>query len=685
MKKLLPFFLISIFKISNGQSPLVKQWDHRYGGPLNDFFQVLLQTDDGGFLLCGSSNSNTGGDKTDPNNGPPDYWVVKTDSLGLIQWDGDYGGLSNDWFTAAIKTLDGGYLLGGYSSSGVGGDKTQPSWAPGPDYWVVKIDSSGMKQWDKAFGGTGDDELSCLLQTNDGGYLIGGTSKSGNNGDKTQAGWGSSDYWIIKTDASGNKLWDKTFGGSGADQLFSFYQTLDNGFILGGSSNSNISGIKTQPLWGGYDFWLIKSDSAGNLQWDANIGGLADDYLKCVLQESGGGYVLGGISSSGTGGDKSSPNHDTTLNTFDYWLVKTDAAANVQWERSYGAAGNEDECGNVVKLTDGGYLVTGTSYSQAGGDKSENNLGIEQIWTIKTDSSGNKQWDRTMLTVCIFDDEVGVGLQGTEGAFIFAGYTDADIGGDKSESSRGAYDYWIIKFLDTTWVSNGAWLASSDTIFCGKQCIDFYDMSTNNPSSWQWFFPGGSPSSSVAQNPSGICYNSFGSFDVTLIACNGSACDTFFLPGFINELQNPPVPVVTISADTLYSTAAYAYQWYYNAAAIPGATGQYYVFQQSGNYFVITTDSNGCASASVAVVTGMEELDDQGIVIIPNPSDGNILLSGVKPESVISIFDLTGQLLLEERTVIQQQTLRLDLPDGIYFLGITNSHTVIKRKIIIKN
>jgi hypothetical protein len=229
-------------------------------------------------------------------------------------------------------------------------------------------------------------------------------------------------------------------------------------------------------------------------------------------------------------------------------------------------------------------------------------------------------------------------------------------------------------------------LSCTDSSFCGKQCIDFFDLSTNNPTSWQWLFPGADSTSSNQQNPVGICYSSFGTFDVTLIACNSAGCDTLTIPGLINEYTSPPVPVITFSEDTLVSSQAFSYQWYFNSAPIPGATDQYYVFQQMGTYFVIVTDSNGCASSSASLVlaTGINEANDQSVIVYPNPSDGNFMLTRLPVHSEIRIFDITGRIIYADRYAHPEMKLHLKANDGIYFLEIEGINGILRKKIIIK-
>ncbi len=150
----------------------------------------------------GWSWSGRSGDKTQPTKGDNDYWIIKTDARGVSQWDADFGGSSNDYLTPVEQTADGGYILGGYSSSPVSGDKTQATQG-GTDYWIVKTDANGKKQWDADFGGSDFDFLSDLKQTKDGGYILGGYSSSNTSGNKTQDSKGLNDYWIVKTNPDG--------------------------------------------------------------------------------------------------------------------------------------------------------------------------------------------------------------------------------------------------------------------------------------------------------------------------------------------------------------------------------------------------------------------------------------------------------------------------------------------------
>jgi hypothetical protein len=449
MKKqfLLIIFIFSFLQQSFSQNPLVKQWDKRFGGTDDDWLFFFTQTSDGGYILAGNSWSNISGDKTQNIWGSHDYWIVKTDSLGNKQWDKDFGGTDEDWLNSVQQTVDGGYILGGYSTSDSSGDKTQNAWGFN-DYWIVKTDSLSNKQWDKDFGGANLEDLSSIRQTADGGFILGGASNSNISGDKTQNSWGMFDYWIVKTDSLGNKQWDKDFGGTDDDWLFSVQQTADGGYILGGYSKSNIGGDKTQNTWGSEDYWIVKTDSLGNKQWDKNFGGTFLDLLVSIQQTADGGYILGGWSNSNSNGDKTQNSYGSE----DYWIVKTDSLGNKQWDKTFGGTTDEDDFGNITQTADGGYLIAGCSYSNIGGVKTENNLGIEQAWIVKTDSLGIMQWDKTILTSG--HDEHGLAIQTKDGCYAVGNTTNGGIGGYKTQSNWDPnnfyYDYWIVKFCDTT-------------------------------------------------------------------------------------------------------------------------------------------------------------------------------------------------------------------------------------------
>ncbi len=421
------------------------EWQNTLGGSLDDRLYSVHQTIDGGYILGGYSSSSISVDKTENYLGGFDYWIVKTDAVGNIQWQNTIGGSATDYLHSIKQTYDGGYILGGSSYSGISGDKTEnPVITVGwRDYWIVKTDSIGNIQWQNTIGGSNDDILNTIQQTFDGGYILGGWSHSNNSGDKTEIGFGLYDYWIVKVDGVGNIQWENTIGGNDYDWLRSIVQTSDGGYILGGSSLSNISGDKIENS-ANADYWILKIDSIGDIQWQKTIGGVQSDQLYSIQQTTDGGYILGGFSDSPISGDKTGDVIGSS-GYYDFWIVKTDGAGNVQWQNTIGGS-KYDRLFSMQQTADGGYILGGTSESNISGNKTELNLGDTDYWIVKTDSMGNIQWENTIGGGN--SDELNSIEQTSDGGYIIGGYTLSDISGDKTENCLGYSDYWIIKLTD---------------------------------------------------------------------------------------------------------------------------------------------------------------------------------------------------------------------------------------------
>ncbi len=671
---------------SFSQNPLVKQWDKRFGGTFGDFLFAMEKTTDSGIILGGASSSNANGDKTQPQWGGGDYWIVKLDSSGNKQWDKDFGGTGSEALFCIRQTSDNGFILGGISSSGIGGNKTQPSWGNW-DYWIVKTDSLGNLQWEKDFGGTNVDELHSIEQTSDHGYILGGFSKSGISGDKTEdnknPGGNTTDYWIIKIDSLGNKEWDKDFGGLNADDLIQIHQTKDKGYILGGTSSSLIGADKTQPSWGYNDYWIVKTDSLGIKQWDKDFGGADYEGLFALELTLDRGFIMGGFSRSGISGDKS----QDTIGGYDYWVVKIDSLGNKQWDKDYGGTDYDEMIGNINLTSDSGYLFAGTSYSPISGDKTEANLGPEQGWIIKTDSLGNKQWDKTLHTNSSVDDEITLVSETSIGCFTMAVETAGTIGGDKSQPSWGVDDYWIIKFCDLPTIN----ISTATPNLCPGTCTDFVNLSFN-ATSYQWFFPGATPSTSTATNPTNICYQNSGSYNVQLIATNTNGSDTLLLSNYITVYPAPAPQAIAQSGDTLFANAGAAtYQWFFNTTIINGATNYFYVAPQSGDYNLVCTDANGCeVEAAVFNIIASTQFEVSGLrfEVYPNPVVDKCTIHNaqftIRTAVTITIYNMLGTAVQQEASGKRPETV-LDvsaLSKGMYYLEVTAGDKIFRSKFV---
>lgn len=223
-----------------------KQWDQSYGTADGETLKSMVPTTDGGFLLVGQVGTSV--------------WMVKIDAKGNRVWDKTLQSNAASYnysLEDAVATADGGFLVGSTSNAPIGGDKSQVS-KGNRDYWIVKVDASGNKRWDKTIGTSGPDYLSSLAATPDGGYLLGGVTSDWNDGDKTESSRGVGDYWLVKINEQGTIVWDKTVGGNLDDFLFKVIVTADQGILAAGSSYSPVSGEKTGVCYGNDDYWAVK-------------------------------------------------------------------------------------------------------------------------------------------------------------------------------------------------------------------------------------------------------------------------------------------------------------------------------------------------------------------------------------------------------------------------------------------
>ena len=353
-----------------------------------------------------------------------------------------FGGVDIEVGSSVQQTNDGGYIILGYTQSLANLNR---------DVYLIKTDEFGVEQWTKTFGGTDDDRGSSVQQTTDGGYIItGGTESFGN---------GSSDVYLIKTDANGIEQWSQTFGGTSYEVGNSVQQTTDGGYIITGytqsfgNGNSDVYLIKTDgngdSIWtqtfggtsfdegrsvqqtadGGYiitgemyyfgngnsDVYLIKTDVNGIEQWSKTFGGTDEDFGYSVQQTTDGGYVITGRTESFGNGNS------------DVYLIETDDLGVEQWTKTFGGIGN-DMGFSVQQTTDGGYIITGTANGISNIDA--------DVYLIKTDDLGVEQWTKNFGGANIIEEGSSV-QQTTDGGYIITGY--------KYSISVGNIDVYLIK------------------------------------------------------------------------------------------------------------------------------------------------------------------------------------------------------------------------------------------------
>lgn len=351
-------------------------WQRTIGGAQSDVCKSICVTDSG-IMAGGVSYSGISGDKTETNRGIGDYWLVKLNGSGIIEWQKTIGGNGLDVLTSVANTSDGGYVVGGWSDSNISGEKDDNARASSIDYWIVKIGATGLIEWQKTFGGEGVDNLNVLKQTSDAGYILGGSSSSSNSFDKTGECRGLSDYWILKLDSAGNIVWQTTAGGSGNDQLTDLVECPDGSFIAIGYSSSDISGDKTENSRGSSDYWIVSLHPDGTLGWQRTIGGNSYDEAYTICPTVDSQYLIGGTSASSISGEK----NENSRGLADSWIVKIDGTGNITWQKTIGGD-SADSVYAIKQTSDAKFILGSNSHSGISGEKNDSCRGETDFWIV---------------------------------------------------------------------------------------------------------------------------------------------------------------------------------------------------------------------------------------------------------------------------------------------------------------
>jgi hypothetical protein len=401
------------------------QWQKSFGGTASEVSRSIENTNDGGYIVAGFSTSNNG--DVSGNHGGGDWWVVKLNVLGEIQWQRTLGGTSTESVYSILQTSDGGYIAAGRTHSNDGDvSGNHGDW----DCWVVKLTSMGVVEWQKTYGGSNWDEAYFIQQTTEGGYILAGNSVS-TDGDVT-GNHGYFDIWVVKLNQTGTIEWQKSLGGgNGAEYAQCVRQTIDGGYIVAGSTNSTDGDVSGNN--GTDDYWVVKLSPAGTIEWQNALGGLGIDVAHSICQASDDGYVVVGHSGSDSNGDVTGHHGG-----FDAWVVKLSNAGDLQWQKALGGSG-PDWGFSIQPTNDGGYVISGETQS-TDGDVLDNDGGAD-AWVIKLGQLGEIQWQKTFGGAEA--EGANVILQTNDGGYITAGYTYSN-NGDVS-GNHGGRDIWVVK------------------------------------------------------------------------------------------------------------------------------------------------------------------------------------------------------------------------------------------------
>jgi len=432
-------------------------WEKSYGGKHAEHLFDAQPTPDYGFILAGSSLSNKTGNKKDDGQGSLDYWIWKMDEHGEEDWQKSFGGSGSDLLQSIRLTKDGGFILAGTSDSDPSTQK-RDSCRGKEDWWVIKLDAKGGEQWQRTIGGPGQELLQSVFPTKDGGYLLGGSSSSGKSRllrkgmpdalGKSEENFGNLDFWAVKLDKDGKIEWQKAIGGQYADQLRSAIQTRDGGYLLGGYSNSPESGNKTEKCYGNGDYLVVKLDKDGAVEWQKVYGGDGDDQLYVLHEAYDGNYLLAGNSNSGTSGNKNA----SAKNGTDFWVLKIKPDGEILWQETYDF-GKADLLTSLVENDDhslllGGYAQSESPLTPKGGTvkmAKKDPEGINDYIAVKVDENGEQKWVQTVGSSG--EDILKKAVETRDGGYLLAGTSKGAISRDRN-TSKGGNDFWVVKLKD---------------------------------------------------------------------------------------------------------------------------------------------------------------------------------------------------------------------------------------------
>lgn len=362
-------------------------WEKTYGGSNSEYSENMIKSSDNGYIMFGFTFSNDG-DITNFHGGA-DYWVIKTDSTGNLEWEKCLGGSIGDAGMQIRNTVDSGYICAGYICSS-DGDITCFNGVY--DAWIVKLSGEGEIEWNKCVGGYQMDYGLCIRQTNDGGYVMGGWTLTFDSALMIcdLHSLHENDALVVKMDSVGNTEWQKCYGGSHSEGLVDIEQTSDSGYVFLASTNSNdgdVSGLHGPAgITANPDLWVVKLDGEGTLEWQRCLGGTNWENPSFIRQMENGNYLVDSYTYSNDG--DVSGHHSMLYDTPDIWLVKLSPEGDLLGQQCIGGNGS-DKPGDVYFLNDNEFYLAGmTNTPDNSGDVNCDVFAPEppsdfEIWLLK--------------------------------------------------------------------------------------------------------------------------------------------------------------------------------------------------------------------------------------------------------------------------------------------------------------
>ncbi|HYV94158.1 MAG TPA: PKD domain-containing protein [Chitinophagales bacterium] len=542
------------------QAPQI-QWAKCFGGSSNDRATDIHRTSDSGYVVCGFTNSNDG--QVTDNHGGIDGWVIKLDVDGNLQWQKTYGGTGDDALNAIRQLSDGGYIAVGYADT-ADGDIDSSHGAK--DFWVVRTDGSGAIIWENTFGGSGDDVANDIATTADTGFVVVGYTWSDDGQVDNYKGAG--DGWIVYVDTLGHLIREKDKGGHAYDEFKSVITAGNGGFIVAGLSRSN-NGTLAGLNHGGSDAWVARLSKFGTDQWNILVGDSLDDGAYDVHEDENNHFVVSG--------------HRDFFGQNDSWLFTVDSLGAFLSESTHGGTDQELD-GASIEKTLSNYIVAASSNSAPSGDK-DCLYGGYDFWMYNTLSAGAITWQKCMGGTA--EDICSRGQASPDGSIGLCGYTnstDLDV-----IDNHGDYDFWVLRLLDGCDVTAGFTYTQSGLSFS-------FTNTSFDAVSFFWTFGDGSTSTEI--NPTHV-YADSGIYTVCLISSSLCAVDTTctqIIIGCIPVSAGFTFTTSGLNAQfTDLSGTATSWQWTFGDGGSSNAQNPAYTYTNAGTYTVCLIASNDCS------------------------------------------------------------------------------------------
>ena len=512
-------------------------WQKCFGGPYCDDGQSITPTSDGGYIMIGFTYG-AGGDVSGYHGNPEvgDYWAFKINSTGTIQWQVCLGGTYFDGGSTVLQTSDGGYLVGGQSASLPGDGNVTSTNHGGTDYWVLKLSSAGAIQWQNSYGGEQNEYLYALQPTPDGGYILAGNTLS--VGGQVSGSHGGQDFWVVKINGSGTLQWQKSLGGSQDDGAYGVAVCPDGTIIVDGYTNSsdgNVTGYH-----GAEDMWVVKLDASGNLLWQHCLGGSQQDVGWAVVATADGGCVAAGYAQSSDGDVVG--NHGFG----DMWAVSLSSSTGaIRWQGCYGGSSNEFAY-NMAATADGGYLLAGSTNSNDGEVTCYNSQSYQMGWVIKINGSGVLQWQQT-LGGDYHDEEHSI-QPTADGGVIVGGYTaSSDLPDYHTDVGNVVGDFYVAKLTPVPTVT----INSPAGTVCGGSGFTFIATPSAAPpagSFYRWLVNGNPVATGASYLATGLVTGDQVSCQLVLVYVNYCNQDDFVYSNTVTmAVSGVQAPAISIS------------------------------------------------------------------------------------------------------------------------------------------